>query len=47
MRLLFDQNLPPRLVDRLADLYPGSVHVEAVGMGRALHDMVWQYARRM
>jgi predicted nuclease of predicted toxin-antitoxin system len=27
--LLFDQNLSPRLVDRLADLYPGSIHSTA------------------
>lgn len=27
MKLLFDQNLSPRLPRRLADLYPGSDHV--------------------
>lgn len=35
MKLLFDQNLPPRLVDSLADAYPGSQHVAAVGRDRA------------
>lgn len=35
MKLLFDQNLPPRLVDSLADAYPGSQHVAAVGLDRA------------
>jgi len=29
-RLLFDENLAARLVDALADLYPGSVHVSEV-----------------
>ena len=26
MKLLFDQNLSPKLVNPLADLFPGSVH---------------------
>jgi hypothetical protein len=26
-RLLFDQNLAPRLVDRVAEEFPGSLHV--------------------
>ena len=34
--LLFDQNISPRLVERLADLYPGSVHVSALDMGKAM-----------
>lgn len=35
MRLLFDQNLSPRLVNRLADLYPSSQHVSFIGLDRA------------
>jgi predicted nuclease of predicted toxin-antitoxin system len=31
MKLLFDQNLSPKLVRRLADLFPDSSHVQAVG----------------
>ncbi|MDJ0691005.1 MAG: DUF5615 family PIN-like protein [Xenococcaceae cyanobacterium MO_188.B32] len=27
IKLLFDQNLSPRLVNRLADLYPNSNHL--------------------
>lgn len=42
--LLFDQNISPRLVERLADLYPGSIHVSMIGMGNALDIEVWQYA---
>ncbi|WP_103028312.1 DUF5615 family PIN-like protein [Salinibacter altiplanensis] len=45
MNLLFDQNLSPRLVDRLEDPYPGSVHVAEVGLGRALDREIWEYAR--
>jgi len=45
MKLLFDQNLSPRLIDRLADLYPGSDHVANLGLGRAQDEEVWLYAR--
>ncbi len=46
MRLLFDQNLSPRLVDLLSDTHPGSVHVLSVGLDRALDDAVWAYAKQ-
>lgn len=45
MNLLFDQNLSPRLFDRLEDPYPGSVHVAEVGLGRALDREIWEHAR--
>jgi predicted nuclease of predicted toxin-antitoxin system len=32
MKLLFDQNLSPRLVNRLSDLYPDSNHVYLLGL---------------
>ena len=44
--LLFDENLSPRLVDRLADIYPGSAHVSSIGLGNALDKAVWEYARQ-
>lgn len=44
MTLLFDQNLSPRLVDRLENAYPGSVHVAEVGLDRALDREIWEYA---
>ncbi|MGH7544834.1 MAG: DUF5615 family PIN-like protein [Gemmatimonadota bacterium] len=44
MRLLFDQNLAASLVQRLADLYPGSLHVREVGLERADDAVVWAYA---
>ena len=34
--LLFDQNLSPRLVDHLADIYPDSVHVSSLRLGDAM-----------
>ena len=43
--LLFDHNLSPRLVRRLADLFPNAIHVSSVGFGAALDRDVWDYAR--
>jgi predicted nuclease of predicted toxin-antitoxin system len=43
--LLFDQNLSPRLVDRLADIYPNSVHVFSLGLGDAMDIDIWEFAR--
>ena len=44
MKLLFDQNLSPKLVVKLADLFPGSSHVEDVGFGSTDDRSVWEYA---
>ena len=33
--LLLDQNLSPRLINLLADIYPGSVHVDRIGLPTA------------
>lgn len=46
MKLLFDHNLSPRLVNRLSDLYPDSSHVYLVGLDRFSDQEVWEYARR-
>ena len=46
MKLLFDENLSPRLVDGLRDVYPESQHVSGVELGRAQDAAVWQYAKR-
>jgi predicted nuclease of predicted toxin-antitoxin system len=45
MKLLFDQNLSPKLVPRLADLFPDSVHVQTVGLDCTGDDQVWEHAR--
>ena len=44
MKLLFDQNLSHKLVDQLADVYPGSAHVRSVGLSTASDLDVWNYA---
>jgi predicted nuclease of predicted toxin-antitoxin system len=45
MKLLFDHNLSPRLVNRLADLFPDSAHVYMLGMDQADDREVWVYAQ--
>jgi len=45
MKLLFDQNLSPRLVSRLSDLFPDSAHVYPLGLAGVLDGEVWNYAR--
>jgi predicted nuclease of predicted toxin-antitoxin system len=42
---LFDANLSPKLVGRLAELFPGSVHVFDTGLVRFTSDeSIWEYA---
>jgi len=45
VKLLFDENLSPLLVIRLADLYPGSSHVHDEGFGHSDDQEIWAYAR--
>lgn len=45
MKLLFDQNLPHVLADRLQDVFAGSTHVRNLGLHRAADETVWNYAR--
>jgi predicted nuclease of predicted toxin-antitoxin system len=45
MKLLFDQNLSPRLPRLLADIYADSVHVREVGLRDADDSDVWEYAK--
>jgi predicted nuclease of predicted toxin-antitoxin system len=45
LKLLFDANLSPKLVTRLADLFPGSVHVVHTGLAHFTSDKtIWDYA---
>lgn len=45
MKLLFDENLSPRLVGMLSNEFPGSVHVREIGLAAAPDPLVWQFAR--
>ena len=45
MKLLFDENLSPRLPDLLCEEFPGSDHVRSVGLLGADDGRVWAHAR--
>ena len=45
MKLLFDHNLSPRLVSRLANLYPDSNHLFNLNLDTAEDSFVWEYAK--
>ena len=45
IKLLFDQNLSPRLINRLIDIYPNSNHLYNLGLDTAEDSIIWQYAR--
>ena len=45
MKLLFDENLSPKLVATLADVFPESVHVDRIGLGGENDNEVWNYAK--
>ncbi len=45
MKLLLDQNISYKLVNRLEDVYPGSRHVRQIGLDNAEDLAVWNYAK--
>lgn len=45
MKLLFDNNLSHKLVERLADLFPGSSHVMIEGLDEADDIEIWKFAK--
>jgi predicted nuclease of predicted toxin-antitoxin system len=45
VKLIFDENLSPRLARLLANEYPGSVHVRDVGLLGATDREIWAHAR--
>jgi predicted nuclease of predicted toxin-antitoxin system len=45
MKLLFDENLSPKLPLCLNDLFPNSLHVRDIGMKSTIDPVVWDYAK--
>jgi predicted nuclease of predicted toxin-antitoxin system len=45
MKLLLEENLSPRLVESLRDVYPQMRHVHLLGLGGAEDFVVWDYAK--
>ena len=47
MKLLYDANLSPKLVKRLSDLFPESIHLFSLPLPRNEDDrIIWEYAKR-
>lgn len=46
MKLLFDENLSPRLPQLLAQDFPASAHVRDCGLKGQPDEAIWEYARR-
>ena len=44
MKLIFDENLSPRLAEHLSDIFPDSTHVRDVGLKSADDPEVWKFA---
>lgn len=45
MKLLLDENLSRRLVPKLLDVFPGTIHVADVDILRTPDPEIWQYAK--
>jgi predicted nuclease of predicted toxin-antitoxin system len=45
MKLLFDHNLSPRLIERIKDIYPNASHVSLLSMDQASDEAIWLYAK--
>lgn len=45
MKLLVDENLSPRLVEDLTDLFPDSAHVCSADLGSTADAIIWEYAK--
>ena len=45
MRLIFDQNLSPRLRRLLRDIFPDSIHVREIALHESGDTLVWDYAK--
>lgn len=45
MKLLLDENLSPRLVNRLSQLFPGLTHVRDIGLKQSDDQQIWDWAR--
>ena len=45
MKLLFDENLSDRIIQRIIDLYPGSDHVKTLTLTNTDDAVIWEYAK--
>lgn len=45
MKLLLDENLSDRIVNRIIDLYPDSEQVKSLGLTNTDDGIIWDYAK--
>lgn len=45
MKLLLDENLSPRLLRQIGDLFADSLHVRTVGLKQKPDRDIWEFAR--
>jgi len=45
LKLLFDQNLSRKLVNRLVDIFPESSHVQFHGLAQKTDTEIWEFAK--
>ncbi len=45
MKLLLDQNLSPRILLEIGQIYPGSIHVRDRNLQRSTDREVWEFAK--
>ncbi|MBS9392440.1 MAG: DUF5615 family PIN-like protein [Dolichospermum sp. LBC05a] len=45
MKLLLDENLSDRIVDKIIDLYPNSQHVKTLGLINTDDAIIWEFAK--
>jgi predicted nuclease of predicted toxin-antitoxin system len=43
--LVLDENLSPRLLERLATLFAGMIHVRDIGLKQASDERIWKWAK--
>ena len=46
VKLLLDENLSDGIISRVADLFPDSTHIKAVGLREADDFVVWEWAKK-
>lgn len=46
MKLLLDENVSDRVVQQIADLFPGSTHIKAIGLKEADDSVVWGWSKQ-
>lgn len=45
MKLLLDENLSDRIINKIIDLYPDSQHVKTLGLINTDDTLIWEFAK--